>query len=387
MKSVSFYFHTISKSYEIGGLHISSGPDSVTLPPFNEVSQWSKSEFDYVTYLAKWTADPGQHLLEPSSWTYTFDGYTYDCDTLMVVLAELEEDEVSAEDGDVTVSIFTSATEDDNLVDLNVETAASLKGTAFSIYALVEKNGHSINSPDLEVTAHIMHFREGEDIYNNFIAPIELAVVPLTDNGQSMAPSIDLTANDGIFSGNYIPSSENWGGLLGDRGVYQIFVTARLVHKTARTLDISAPYQLTQRCGSSYQGCWSETVTEPFFAMAELNRRLKFKGAETFAAAATRVLDLRISEMAPRRYNIEWTEPSVHISTGAGAAYEFEMYYANDFDQLLEENFRDQVYAMPYPIGAGRQRSIIVDNLGEGENRWYVLKSTTQGSSSPPASH
>ncbi len=55
------------------------------------------------------------------------------------------------------------------------------------------------------------------------------------------------------------------------------------------------------------------------------------------------------------------------------------MYFANDFDQLLGEMFRDEVYGLPYPSGSpGTTQSVIVDHLEEGENRWYMLRSRTR---------
>lgn len=359
-------------SNSLSDLAISSAPDGVTdLPKFEPINQWGKTENTYKSFLAKWVATPGQPLLDPSTWYYTFMGkFVYDTDTYTVVMAELEEDGNEGKpDDDLTIAIFTSADEDDNMVDLNVQTDASLKGTVFSIYALLEKNGHPINSPELEVTAHVLHFLEGSD--TDFSSPVKFAAtnnLRLTDSGKS----VDLTANDGIYSGSFVASSE-----FRDRGVFQIFVTATLLKKTdPRSADsLASYYQLTQRCGSGYQGCWSETVTEPFFVVAELTRRIRFVGTDTFIGASSRVLDLHASEISPGRYKIEWTEPSLPI----GRTNEFQMNFANDFDQLLGEMFRDEVVGLPYPSGfPGTVHSITVDNLEEGENRWYMLRTRTR---------
>ncbi|CAL8141692.1 unnamed protein product [Orchesella dallaii] len=325
VKKLTFFIDMLNTGY-VYNLKITKGPENVNLPDFRQTYYWGEIEYTVPRYLA----EIEQSLSEPTEWEYSYECGSTECYSLMVAIVELEESPSSPIPGDDIEITVTTSSEEDFIADLNVESATSLKGTEFAIYARLEKNGHPINSPNLTVTAHVSFFSDDASV-----GGLYPKIVPLLDDG---AGNPDLTANDGIYSGSILPISYPGG----ERGVYQITVSASHRHqqeegkraaavmlKTQGNSTKTSPLPVDQvsiRCGSGYQGCFSERVTEPFMKYADLKRRIEFRGTDTFffelKAAASRILDFKVEPLdnASDTYRFSWTEPKIMTAFGAGRA-------------------------------------------------------------------
>ncbi|ODN06571.1 Calcium-activated chloride channel regulator 4 [Orchesella cincta] len=373
VKKVSFFLSLLNTAFS-SSFAITKGPDSVDqLPSFAETYIWGKSEFSITHHLA----EIEQNFDEPTDWEYSYNCGGFECFSMMVVIVELEEAPASPLPGDEIEITISTSVEEDSISDLTVESAASLKGTEFGIYARLEKNGHPINSPDLEVTAHI-HFFSDQGSFDGLYPKI----VPLVDDG---AGSPDFTANDGIFSGSILPISYPSG----DQGAYQIFVVAKLRPKASPRSPLPID-QVSIKCGSGYLGCYSETVTEPFVKFADLRRRIVFKGTDSFypglLAASSRILDFRMKPHPSFQngYNLIWTQPKVMTEYGAVRAEEYEIFYTEDFNKLFTTvTDLSKVVGLELPSVVGQERTHMV-TIEPGLKYYYVIRAHGQANAPTP---
>lgn len=303
---------------------------------------------------------------------------------MMIVIAELGPDE-SKDDPPhgIEMSVSTSADWDSTMNYLTTG-SVTLKGTLFTIYAKLEKNGNAINSEDLRVTGNVICYRETAETMG---LGLTAGSTPLLDNG--MDP--DMTANDGIFSGNFIPLVSEPDYVNGN-GMAQVFVTATLKDRSDEAVTqksiFKSPLPIDQkliRCGSGYQGCLSEPVSTYFFLHADLPRRILFGGTEIFPdlreskhVTTTRITDLRLRENPEISaiFQLVWTEPRVELDNGPDTPKEYVIRFTTKFEDLitLPDNEIGRWPTSPPPQEMGKEIAFdLIDEPGDRDKRRYFF--------------
>ncbi|XP_021958332.2 uncharacterized protein LOC110854228 [Folsomia candida] len=331
----------------------------------------------------------GEEPLDSVRWSRLSLG----CDSVCICIARvtvlLQVEDLDLIPKDIKLTVTTSAI--NGIVDFRDANAGSYTGSAFAIYAKLDQDGIPFQATlGLNVTAVIScPTAPGKHAWS----------VQLKDDGSA---SPDITTNDGIFSGEFVP--EVTDDMVEFDGMYEIFVIAKyekFVEPTVPTKIMDGKNE-TQNfasfspigrlfpvdqghigCGSGYLGCWSKIAEENFFVSSNLEKNVEFVNYQLFQAIGTRIVDLVITPLENNQVNLQWTDPRVRDPRGNPDQVDFyEIRHQDEIDKLLFDfDHAENLPAnkLPNTQPPGTLQSVTYD-FGREASRYYAIRTIVTSS-------